>query len=77
MAGSAARMLSTSLIIWRVRATDVAGGIEMVQNTVPVSSSGTSPVFVVYIVPTRAAMPMTTARPMSTGLRTVFSTLFL
>ena len=73
MAGSAARMESTWLMTCLVRSTDVAGGMEMVQNTVPVSSSGTSPVLVVNMVATRATMPMTTTAMMAAGLRTSFS----
>ena len=77
MAGLVARMESTWLMTCVVRATEVAGGMEMVQNKVPVSSLGTSPVLVVTIVPANTAMPMMTAMPMATGLRTSFSTCFL
>ena len=61
----------------RVRATEVAGGIETVQNTVPVSSSGTRPDLVVNMVTMSTAMPATTVMIMAMGLRTSFSTLFL
>ena len=77
MAGSAARMASTSSMICRVRATDVAGGMLTVQKMVPVSSSGTRPVFVVSIVETSTTIPMTTVTPMAKGLCTSFSTAFL
>ena len=60
-----------------VRATEVAGGMEMVQKSVPVSSEGTRPVFVVKSVVASTAIPIITAIPMASGLRTSFSTEFL
>ena len=74
MAGLTANIESTWSMTLRVRSTDVAGGMEMVQNKVPVSSLGTRPVFVIDIVPNKAAIPITTAMIMATGLRTNFST---
>ena len=62
-------------MMWRVRATEVEGGIVMVQKMVPVSSSGTSPVLVNEKVATSTTIPIITVVSTLMGLRTSFSTL--
>ena len=75
MAVLLASMASTWSMTSRVRSTLVAGGIETTQKSVPVSSSGTSPVFVVDIVAMRATIPTTTAIMAMMGRWVIFVTL--
>ena len=64
------------MICW-VRATEVAGGMVMVQNIMPWSSSGTRPVFVVNMVTPNTTIPKMTVVITAMGLRTSFCTAFL
>ena len=76
-----AGLLASIASIWSitscVRTALVAGGIDTVQNNVPVSSLGTNPVLVVFIVRNRAMAPTKTNTPVRIGFLTSFSTLFL
>ena len=76
-AGLLASILSIWLTTSFVRSWLVPGAMDTVQNITPVSSSGTSPVFVVAIVTTRTTIPTTTDKPAITRWLMTLATPFL